>query len=771
MSPEQALGRKLDQRSDIFSLGVIAYEMLTGKAPFQSETAIASLVARTKERALPPREINASVPEALSGIVHRCLATDPSERYSTVKETLLDLEEYLATGRVSGASSTMPDSPSGSGSSAAPDRAPSAETAAPSPIVTPRTRAISESGPLKWIAVAVSITVVVLGLLYVIFGRKQTPPAPTAPMTVMIADFNNHTGDSVFNGTLESMLKLALEGASFISAYDRTRMKDLGLKAISGKLDESQAQGIAVNQGLNVVVSGSLDRRGADYQLSARAVQTVTGKVLATADATAPNKDQVLFAVTKLGTAIRKALGDATSESAQRLSMETLSAESLEAVHEYAAGLDAQSAGKFEETLQHVSRAVDLDPNFGMAYTVMAGAYRNLGRFQDAEKYIREAIKHIDRMTERERYRTRAMLYLLTGDQQKCVDEWGALLERYPSDTAGYTNISICQLHLRNVPKSVEAARRAVAILPKRAIYHANLALSFAYGGDSQGAASEAAEALKLGYANGHLLEAFASLLQDQPAQAAEAYHKFEKANPSDAATALADLAVYEGHFSDAVNILEKGADADMAGRQPDPDAAATKFWALANVQLLRGQKGPALAAAKRALNLSKAVQARFVAAQVYVALDEVAKARELAAGLGSELQIEPQAYAKLIEGEAALKAGDGRAAVKFFTDASSLLDTWIGRFDLGRAYLEMGAFPEADSEFDRCIKRRGEALTLFLDLPTYGYFPPVYYYQGRAREGMRSAGFAESYKKYLSIRGKAGEDSLLADIRRRVPR
>ena len=115
--------------------------------------------------------------------------------------------------------------------------------------------------------------------------------------------------------------------------------------------------------------------------------------------------------------------------------METLTAASLEAVHEYAAGLDAQSAGKFEEALQHLSRALDLDPNFGMAYTVMAGVNRNLGRHQDAEKYIREAIKHIDHMTERERYRTRAYLYLLTNDHQKCVDEYGALLERYPADT------------------------------------------------------------------------------------------------------------------------------------------------------------------------------------------------------------------------------------------------------------------------------------------------------------------------------------------------
>ncbi len=449
-----------------------------------------------------------------------------------------------------------------------------------------------------------SVVLLILGGVYV-YSKAGRPVGPVAPVTLMIADFNNHTGDPVFSGTLESTLKLALEGAPFISAYDRTRMKDLGLKVISGALDEAKAQEIAAGQGLNVVVSGSLDRRGAEYRLSVRAVQTVTGKVIATADETAPNKDQVLFAVTKLGTAVRKALGDSTSESAQRLSMETLTAASLEAVHEYAAGLDALSAGKFEETQKYLSRAVDLDPNFGMAYTVMASAARNLGRQQDAEKDIKEALKHIDRMTERERYRTRAMLYLLTGDQQKCVDEYGALLEKYPSDSGAYTNIGVCLLHLHNVPKALEAARKAVTILPRRAIYRGNLAMDLAFSGDSAGAGKEAAEALKLGYTNGYLHQAYASLLQDQPAEAAAAYHKFEAVNASDAATGLGDLSVYEGRFSDAVQIFEKGAAADMAGRKPDPDAASTKLWALGHVQLLRGQNGAALAAAKRALELS----------------------------------------------------------------------------------------------------------------------------------------------------------------------
>jgi tetratricopeptide (TPR) repeat protein len=128
---------------------------------------------------------------------------------------------------------------------------------------------------------------------------------------------------------------------------------------------------------------------------------------------------------------------------------------------------------------------------------------------------------------------------------------------------------------------------------------------------------------------------------------------------------------------------------------------------------------------------------------------------------------VEPQAYAKLIDGLVALKAADAQEAVKMFTEANNLLDTWLGRFDLGRAYLELGSFPQADSEFDKSIQRRGEVLALFLDeVPTFGYFPAVYYYQGKVRQGMKSSGFADSFKKYQEIRGQAGEDPLLAEIR-----
>jgi tetratricopeptide (TPR) repeat protein len=234
------------------------------------------------------------------------------------------------------------------------------------------------------------------------------------------------------------------------------------------------------------------------------------------------------------------------------------------------------------------------------------------------------------------------------------------------------------------------------------------------------------------------------------------------------AAIGLADLAAYEGRFTEAVRHLERGATADLEAKRAED--AANKFAKLAHTQLLRGQKAAAIAAADKAAAHDQSVQTRFLAGRIYAETGENAKAQKLAASLSSELQAEPQAYGKILEGKSALKQGDSRQAIKAFTEANKLLDTWIGRLELGRAYLEAGLFVEADSELDRCIERRGEAMELFMDdVPTYSYFPPVYYYQGRAREELKSPAFAESYRNYLNIRGKAGEDPLLPEIRRRL--
>jgi len=743
MSPEQALGKHLDQRSDIFALGLIFYEMLTGLMPFKAESAIASLIRRTQERVSPVSDHDNSIPASVSSIVAKCLERDLDQRYKTATELLSDLESWQ--GVRAAATLKFPSS----------------------------SRPWGQTIPWHWIgAVAAVLVLAFAGMM--LRGRFTiVSPAKSHPVSVLVADFTNHTGDPVFDGTLEPMFNVALEGASFINAYSRESARKLAQKLPhpSDKLDEQAARLVAVGESVSAVISGDVTFRGDKYTVSAIALDAVTGNVLANAEVSAANKEAIPHEIPKLVAPIRKALGDVTPESEQFHALSgAFNIGSLEALHVDAMGIQQQYAGKYQEALQSFSKAVEADPNFAAAYAGMAAMSENLGKREDAERYIKLAMQHEDRMTEREQSRTRGLYYAKMGDWQKCIDEYTQLVSRYPADRVGHVNLAICYAQSRNIPKAIEESKRAVELVPKGAQPRLNLAFYSSLGGDFQAGEREARGALELSpSAPGYLFVAEAQLGQGQLSQAADTYHTLEKLNASGASIAssgLADLAAYQGRFADAVPILEKGAAVDLAAK--DAENAATKYVALARIQLWRGERRPALEAAGKALALNQAVSVRFLAAQIYAEAGELAKAQKLATSLASDLKTEPQVYGKIIEAKIALKQGDKRAGINTLLEANKLLDTWIGHLELGRAYLEAGLFVEADSEFDRCIRRRGEAMELFQDnVPTYAVFPAVYYYQGRVREGLKSPGSVESYRNYLAIRGQSTEDPLVAEVRK----
>ena len=734
MAPEQARGEVVDQRADIYAFGLIFSDMLLGIR--RSENAVAELKQRMEAAPPPVRTTDPWIPGAVDALIARCLAPDPSVRFQTSTELVAALDRLDENGEL-----------------------------------IPVRRVVG----MRLVAAVAVLGVAIVGGVWW-YERSLIPPPPHDPVSVVIADFQNGTNDVTFNRTLEPMLKRALEGANFISAYDRSAISGtLGVRPPE-RLDEQAARELAVRQGLGVVLSGAVTPQGNGYQVSIKAVQTVSGTVITSADGRAATKDQVLGVATRLVTDVRKALGDDTSDSAQLFAMETLSTTSLDVVRHFATALEASTNNRFADAFQSFSKAVELDPKFGAGYIGMAAMSRNLGRPQEAQKYTEEALRYLDGMTERERFNARGMLYLGTGDYQQCVKEYTDLVNRFAGDVYARNRLALCATHLRDMREAVQEMKEVVKFVPKRAIFRVNLALYESYGGDFQAGEQEARAAQDLGSPLALLPLEFAELGQGQPSQASETYQALGQAEAlgtlgaSFAASGLGDLAVYEGRFADARRVLEAGAAADLKANAKD--RAAAKFASLAYAHLLRGQTDAAAAAAETALANSEAVKIRFLAGRVLIEANRTAAARPLITALSSETQPEPKAYAKILEGDALLKTGDARRAIALLGEANSLLDSWIGHFDLGRAYLEAGLFAQADSEFDRCLTRRGEALALFIDEePTYGYLPPVYYYQGRAREGLKTERFADSYREYIKIRGNSKEDPLLAEVQRRAGR
>lgn len=522
MPPEQARGEPLDARADVYALGLVLYDMLAGKArALLAATSLEELQARSKAPPAKLRSLAPQVPGAPESVVMRCLEPEASKRYPDAAALAAALAELDDDGR--------------------------------------RIPFHRRFGVARLSGAAAVLVLGVGGAWWWAASQAPPPSGPKEPVTLLIADVANGTGDASLDRSLEPVLKLALEGAQFITAYTRSDVRrGLGVPAPQA-LDARAARELAVKQRIGVVVAGTIGRDAGGYRLSLNATQAVTGTVIGVAEDVAADRDEVLARAGALAERIRQALGDDASDAKQRFAMDTLTATSLEVVHDYALAMDALASSRFDDALDNFAKAVARDPQFGLAHAGMAIASSNLGRQQDAEKYAAEALKHVDRMTERERLRTRGLHSFVTADYPACVQEYGALIERYRADAAARNNYALCSTHLRQMPRALEEMRQAVKILPNRALYRVNLALYAAYGSDFANAEIEARQAVQLSPL-GHVPLGFALLGLDRRADATQVYEDFAKANAlgaTHAASGLGDLAAYEGRYDDAVRRLD----------------------------------------------------------------------------------------------------------------------------------------------------------------------------------------------------------------------
>jgi tetratricopeptide (TPR) repeat protein len=737
MSPEQARGDPVDARSDIFSFGVVLYEMLSGVHPFRRPSQVETLSAILRDEPDPLSMEIAGSPQALRDLLRKATAKDPAGRYQSIKDLASDLDNLKEQ-------------------------------------LSPRKRSVK----LIWALCAPGILIAALVAWNWGLAPKlaPSPPAGARPsVSVLIADFKNHTGDAVFDGTLEPYFADALEGASFITSFDRREAHKIGLKLRPGAavLDDDLAQLVARREGVSVVVIGAIDRQPPGFRVSVSAVDAASGKTMASREEPVIGRNDVLNVVGKLVAPIRKTLGDTTPASVQVAAEETFTAGSLEAAHHYAQAQSLLWEGKQDEAISEYSSAIQLDPDFGRALAGKAAIYFNRAQFANAEKFYLMALEKIDRMSEREKFRTRGGYYLAKRDYANAKDVFSEMIHKYPDDTSCSNNLALAYFYGRDMASAIAEQRRAVKRYPANLLYRSNLALYAMYAGDFPVAEQEAATVLEQNpkYELAFVALALSELAQGRVDQATAAYKRLEAIDALGASTAalgLADIALYQGRAPIAAEILEKGIEGDRANN--NPSAAARKLVALAQTRLLSGNTKLAIDAANQAIDADPVMNVKVEAARLLVEADQIPRARSLASELGVQLEPDPRAFSRLIQGEIQLKGGNFAAAINLFREAKNIADTWLGHFDSGSAYLRAGAFTEADSDFEACLIRRGEATAVFLDeVPSYRYLPPAHYYLGRAQEGLKSPAASESYRAFLTIKEKSIADPLVADARRRL--
>lgn len=734
MPPEQASGQAVDHRADIYSFGLVLYDMIGGRQRLAGrDNPMSEVISRMQTGPTPIRAIDATVPEPVERVLARCLAISPEARYATTAELVADLEALAPDGHL---------------------RPTAAAATGPAGV------------PTRVVIAAALVTLVLAAAAWWAIGTRE-PAAPEAarePISVLIADFQNRAKEEQFDGLIEQAMAVGIEGTSFITAFSRRdAIRAARQIAPDQPLNEDVARLVSRREGIDRIVTGAITSvDGTSYTLELKVVDPAVATPILEWSTDVASKGDVLAAVGQGAAKVRLALGDTAAGAGDA---ETFTAASLEAAHAYAKAQEHAWAGENTAAITEYETAVKLDPQLGRAYSGLAALYTNAGQREKALEYYNLAYQNTDRMTERERLRTRGAYFLAIRNSEKANEELEALVTKYPADTAALANLAVNRVYERKMTEALELGRRAALIYPRNVIRRNNVALFAMYAGDFEAAEKEARATLALNdrFAKAYVALAISQLGRGQIVEAEKTWRALAAIPEGRAfATAgLADLSLYRGRVSEAAATL-RAAEGDMGPRQR---------VTLAEVQRAQGDAGGASATALAAAAQGKSDPVvQFLAGRILAEAGRP-EAAALAAALRNEIDTDPQIYGALLAGEIALEETDHRAALAAFSDAQKFADTWLGRFGLGRAQLAAGRYPEAESEFDRCLARRGEATAVFLDeIATYRLLPQVHYYMGLVRDGLKNTRAArESFSTFLDIKKDGDEQGLVADARRRL--
>ena len=491
MSPEQARGLQVDSRTDIFSLGVLIYEMVTGRLPFEGSNKLEILASILSDKGSPPlARYSREAPAELERIVEKALAKERDQRYQSAKDLLIDLRQLKK--RLELDAELERTAPSERLILAPSETILSAVKTAPPEARTTQTGATSSAeyivNQVKLHKRGAMITLAVVGLATIaaiLWFLKYTPAAPlTDKDSIVIADFVNKTGDQVFDGTLRQALAVQLEQSPFLSIFSDQRVRE-ALRFMNRSSDEQVTKEIAreicERQGLKAFIAGSISNLGSHYVITLEASNAQTGDTIARQQVEAENKEHVLSALGNAATKLREQLGESLA-SVQKYDAPIYQAttSSLEALKVYSLGVEQQLKGKYVEAIPLFRRATEMDPNFARAYATMSSMYYNSRQYDLAADASRKAYELRDRVGENERlYITQVYYDNVTGELEKYLETLELWKRTYPRESAPHNNLAVKYNELRLFDKGAEEAREAIRLNPNSASGYSLLATSF----------------------------------------------------------------------------------------------------------------------------------------------------------------------------------------------------------------------------------------------------------------------------------------------------